>query len=180
MRLNSNSAVHFKVLRSGLAGVLILAIAAGCGIWNRSGNTAVTPEPSPEEPVANQSVSDDMEATEPDPPEQTPEASVAPANTVASNCENAQTQAEMTTCAQQSYEQANATLSQLVEQIRNQLPEGDRSSFRQVEQTWLTYRDQNCDFESSLFAGGSIEPTIYYSCLERMTSDRIEMMQDQP
>lgn len=183
MRLLSNQAVYFRPLVHGLGMGLLLAIAAGCGVWNTTDTTTAPNPTSIEEPVANQpeTIPDTPESTDAEPTESPSEVSPAPASTSnALNCENAQTQTEITTCAQQNYEDANETLSQLVNQIRNQLPEGDRIGFGEAEQAWLTYRDQNCDFESSLFAGGSIEPTMYYSCMERMTSNRIETLQNQP
>lgn len=182
MRLPFKLASHYQPLRGGLAAVLILAIAAGCGIRNRSEEPTAPPEPPPaEEPVANPpNPADDTDPAPVDSAEVSPPVRPAPSSSNLPGCETAQTQAEMTRCAQERYEQVDARLNQLVEQVRTQLSEDDRSRFGQAEQAWIDYRRQNCDFESSLFSGGSIEPMIYYSCMERMTGDRIATLQNQP
>ncbi|MGL5508493.1 MAG: lysozyme inhibitor LprI family protein, partial [Microcoleaceae cyanobacterium] len=37
---------------------------------------------------------------------------------------------------------------------------------------WITMRDKSCSFESTPFAGGSIEGLVYTKCLTRMTETR--------
>jgi len=43
---------------------------------------------------------------------------------------------------------------------------------------WVRFRDTNCTFERSSYQGGSIAPSIYYSCIEQMTKQRTEQLEN--
>jgi uncharacterized protein YecT (DUF1311 family) len=47
-----------------------------------------------------------------------------------------------------------------------------RPKFQEAQSLWLKYRDANCDGESSIYEGGTIRPTVYYSCLASVTRER--------
>ena len=47
---------------------------------------------------------------------------------------------------------------------------------RDAQRAWITYRDLACAAESTLVRGGSMEPLMYYSCLERETRSRTESL----
>ena len=40
------------------------------------------------------------------------------------------------------------------------------------ERAWLTYRDKNCDFDSTSMLGGTGETNVYSRCLYEMTKQR--------
>ena len=84
------------------------------------------------------------------------------------NCENRQSQAEMNICAARYYQSADRKLNQ----VYQQLPAPMRSQITSAQLAWIDFRDTNCDFARSLFAGGSIEPRIYNGCLGGMTEQR--------
>lgn len=87
-------------------------------------------------------------------------------------CDDPQTQYEMNVCAKNRFVSADALLNRVYKQLASKL-EGDLLvKLKAAEASWLKYRDDNCDYEGSIFAGGSIRPTIYYSCLERATKSR--------
>ncbi|HEY9817556.1 MAG TPA: lysozyme inhibitor LprI family protein [Candidatus Obscuribacterales bacterium] len=170
-----------RLLRFGL--ILGVAIAPSCG-W--MGDTAERPTPPPAAEAPSEPTSPDEPAPEPTPepsaPEPTPitpfspgEREVGVVNGV--DCQNAQTQSDMNLCAGETYKLADDDLNRLYQQVLNQLPQSDRPALIEAQEAWLAYRDTNCDFEASLFEGGSIQPLMYYSCLERMTDERIEVLQ---
>ncbi len=84
------------------------------------------------------------------------------------NCENPQTQAEMNICAARYYEDADRKLNQ----VYQQLPAPMRAQITSAQLAWIDFRDTNCDFARSLFAGGTIAPSIYNGCLGGMTEQR--------
>lgn len=164
----------------GVALAGLVAIASGCGLLNSSTPTsdaAPSAPPSPTEPTP--AVSPTPSAPPPAP--QTPTATASPdqpAPRPPSSCTNAQTQSEINACAEAEYQAADAELNQVYQALVSQLPESDRAMLTTAEESWIAYRDSNCDFEQSLFAGGSIQPSVYYSCLTRMTNERIGLLQE--
>ena len=170
-----------RLLRFGL--ILGVAIAPSCG-W--MGDTAERPTPPPAAEAPPESpTSPEEPAPEPNPepsaPEPTPITPFTPGDRDVVidgvDCQNAQTQSAMNRCAEETFKVADEDLNRLYQQVLNQLPQSDRPALIEAQEAWLTYRDDNCDFEASLFEGGSIQPLTYYSCLERMTDERIEVLQ---
>lgn len=164
----------------GIALTGLVAIASGCGMFNSSTPTsdaAPSATPSPTEPAPAVSPTPSTPVATP----QSPTATASPdqpAPRTPSSCINAQTQAEINTCAEAEYQAADAELNQVYQALVSQLSESDRAMLTTAEESWIAYRDSNCDFEQSLFAGGSIQPSVYYSCLTRMTNERIGLLQE--
>lgn len=102
------------------------------------------------------------------------------------DCENAFTQHAMNRCAHQSYLQADHALNDAYQQavsaaqaMDEYLAEGDIAAetlLRDAQRAWITYRDKACEVESLLFRGGSMQPLIYSTCLERETQSRTEAL----
>jgi uncharacterized protein YecT (DUF1311 family) len=157
-------------------GVCLVGIS-GCGWFFRQAQ-APDDSPSPTEAIAPDSPS-------PDPSEASPSTSpsdnagkpTAPVATA--DCSNAATQTELDACAKSVYESADAKLNDTYQKLASSLNEGDRQLLTDAELAWIEFRDQNCDFEQSLFEGGSVQPTVYYSCLERMTKARTQQLESQ-
>lgn len=95
--------------------------------------------------------------------------------TVKDPCKDPLTQVEMNFCSKHRYEKADAELNLVYKQLMRELEgyeKDHRPSFQQTQRIWLKYRDANCDSEASIYEGGSIRPTIYYSCLASVTQER--------
>jgi len=93
----------------------------------------------------------------------------------AADCADAPNQAAMNACAGKAYEAADAELNALYQKIRQRLA-GDAETtklFVAAQRAWLPFRDAECKFAASSVSGGSIYPTIYAECLERLTKARI-------
>ena len=96
------------------------------------------------------------------------------------------TQMDMNFCAAQSYGYADEDLNLAYQLARAQakqmdeyLQEGEvpaATMLRDAQRAWITFRDLACDVESTLVRGGSMQPLIYYSCLERETRNRTESL----
>ena len=100
------------------------------------------------------------------------------------DCSAPQTQMEMNDCASRAYASADALLNNTwkiaIRDAKNRdtyLEVGDIPSedmLRTAQRTWIKYRDQACLVESTIPRGGSIQPLIEYTCLERLTLNRVE------
>lgn len=89
------------------------------------------------------------------------------------------TQTQLNVCAKASYNAADQRLNQVYQQLQAQLSPADVELLTTAELAWLDYRDTNCKFAESIYAGGSIQPTIYFNCLERVTDARIAELEVQ-
>jgi uncharacterized protein YecT (DUF1311 family) len=89
-------------------------------------------------------------------------------------CKEDGTMAEMKKCADEKYvtadEQLNQVYEQLMVRVKDQITA--KEYLIQAQRAWITMRDKGCSFESTPFAGGSIEGLVYTKCLTRMTETR--------
>ena len=95
------------------------------------------------------------------------------------SCTDPQTQYEMNVCADRKYKAADAELNRVYNRLASMLEDKERAKLKATEVSWLKYRDDNCDYESSLYEGGSMRPAVYSSCMERMTKARTAELRGQ-
>ena len=96
-------------------------------------------------------------------------------------CKDPQTQYEMNVCSRLDYEKADAEMKKVFQQLLLELKgykKNPRTKFEEAEAVWLKYRQGNCDSEAALYEGGSIRPTIYYSCLAAITRERTKRLKE--
>lgn len=91
-----------------------------------------------------------------------------------SDCKNPATQLELNQCAVQKFHQADSALNSQYQSIFSTLDEHGKQRLKTAERAWLAYRDANCEAESDRYTGGSMQPLIKSSCLELLTSQRME------
>ena len=94
------------------------------------------------------------------------------------DCNNAQTQLEINRCAQLFYQNADKKLNQIYQQLLPKLERSRKQKLVAAQQAWIKFRDTSCEFERSGYEGGSIAPTIYFSCLEKTTQQRTQQLQE--
>ncbi len=100
------------------------------------------------------------------------------------NCTTAQTQVEMTFCAEQDWNAADARLNASYKTaiaamlgIDANLDAGDKgaeAALRAAQRVWVTYRDNTCAAEAWAMHGGSAEPMVIYGCRARVTASRVD------
>ena len=111
-------------------------------------------------------------------------------------CANASSQMEMTACATQRFERADAELNALYRRLTASARQTDRSpdngrvegddrpgeeaTLREAQRAWVTYREAHCRGEGYAERGGSMEPMIFHQCLERLTRERIAQLTLEP
>ena len=94
-------------------------------------------------------------------------------------CANAQSTAEMRDCAGREYKKVDDELNRVYRQLMSRLDdEGHKGALKAAQQVWIKYRDANCDFESYLNRGGTIEPVVRYNCLTWMTESRTKELRE--
>jgi uncharacterized protein YecT (DUF1311 family) len=95
------------------------------------------------------------------------------------SCNDAQSQAQMNACASLSATNSDKKLNLIYQQIKSRLNNfQQKKSLVETQRIWIKFRDSQCAFEKSFYSGGSIAPTIYYSCLSELTEQRNKQLQN--
>ncbi len=87
-------------------------------------------------------------------------------------CEERGSQAAASGCARREYEAADAELNKAYGRLAGILDAEEKALLKEAELAWIKYRDSNCTFESSQYAGGTMRPMIESFCLTRVTKAR--------
>lgn len=103
------------------------------------------------------------------------------------DCANAGSQNELTFCAEQDWNAADADLNRvyqsaraLMQQIDSDLPsdeQGAEMQLRDAQRAWVTFRDAACAAEGYMMHGGTAEPMVIYGCRARLTTARVQDLQ---
>jgi uncharacterized protein YecT (DUF1311 family) len=91
-------------------------------------------------------------------------------------CRSPQTQSAMNQCAGLDYRRADVELNRVYRQLVAALRRDRREQLTTAQLAWISFRDEHCDFVSSRYAGGSIQPLIQNDCLAEVTRTRIEQL----
>ena len=94
-------------------------------------------------------------------------------------CEGHGSQAEATGCAHREFQAADAELNKAYGRLAGILDAEEKGLLKEAELAWLKYRDSNCAFESSQYAGGTMRPMIESFCLARVTRARTAELKEQ-
>ena len=94
-------------------------------------------------------------------------------------CEGHGSQAEATGCARREHQAADAELNKAYNRLAATLDAEEKALLKASELAWIKYRDSNCTFESSQYAGGTMRPMIESFCLARVTRARTAELKEQ-
>lgn len=89
------------------------------------------------------------------------------------NCETPQNTAEANDC----YQQADTTLNDVYRQVRTSLTGRRKQQLIAAEQAWIGFRDAHCTFQVSKL-DTTTSSQSYFSCLQRMTQERTQELQE--
>lgn len=95
------------------------------------------------------------------------------------DCENARTQTEMNICSAAEYQAADKILNKTFNHHIKGLSKSEKQALQSAQRSWITYRDQACYSFSLTAEGGSIQPLIQSNCLNRLTNERTQLLNDQ-
>lgn len=88
-----------------------------------------------------------------------------------------ETTAEMKQCTAKTFKKADDELNKVYRELMSKLAdEGHKASLKTAQQSWLKYRDSNCDFEAYLNRGGTIYSVVVSDCMTKMTASRTKEM----
>lgn len=90
----------------------------------------------------------------------------------AASAASAQTQAQLNATAAQNLRRADQALNTQYTATTGRLSTPSRTLLRDAQRAWITFRDQQCRYESSAVRGGSAFAMVQSDCLARMTVDR--------
>jgi uncharacterized protein YecT (DUF1311 family) len=83
------------------------------------------------------------------------------------------TQLEMNDCAALEYQRFDAELNAIWPIAKSRADAlGAGATLLDAQRKWLAFRDAACTAEIAPYAGGSIQPLIWYGCLMRHTRNR--------
>jgi len=94
-------------------------------------------------------------------------------------CEEHGSQAEASGCAHREFQAADAELNKAYGRLAGILDAEEKALLKEAELAWIKYRDSNCVFESSQYAGGTMRPMIESFCLARVTRARTAELKGQ-
>lgn len=91
----------------------------------------------------------------------------------------AQSQMELNALAAGDLRKSDERLNAVYNMLRAKISEAGKKSLQTAQQSWLRFRDQECEFETMGTIGGSIHPMMVAVCLTRLTDQRIKDIETQ-
>jgi uncharacterized protein YecT (DUF1311 family) len=98
-------------------------------------------------------------------------------NEKTSPCPNAVTTLDMAQCFSKARTSSDEKLTAVYEKVLRKLDDDDADRLKKVQHLWSEYREANCSAERALYEGGSAAPVVYVACLDAMTRERTEDLQ---
>ena len=92
------------------------------------------------------------------------------------DCGDAESTAEMRTCANELYEAADAELNRVYRQLASQLSDKRREKLKAAQQAWIAFRDKSSTFAASVVEDGTMYPILEVMELTTMTKLRTEQL----
>ncbi len=92
------------------------------------------------------------------------------------DCNKATNQNEINRCAEDNYNAADRALND----AWSHLSDGAKAKLRAEERDWIARRDAACKAEAAESEGGSIYPTLLFSCMAQKTRARTKTLQSYP
>lgn len=86
----------------------------------------------------------------------------------------AQSQMELNAQAGADLRKSDEQLNAVYNKLRAKISDAGKKSLQAAQQSWLRFRDQECEFETMGTVGGSIHSMIVAICLTRLTDQRIK------
>jgi uncharacterized protein YecT (DUF1311 family) len=99
--------------------------------------------------------------------------------TVSAGPASSQTQMELNAQAASDLRKSDAQLNAVYNKLRAKISDAGKKSLQTAQQSWLRFRDQECEFEAMGTVGGSIHSMVVAVCLTRLTDQRIKDLEAQ-
>ncbi len=82
----------------------------------------------------------------------------------------------MNICAKFDYELSDKQLNKIYLSIFDNLDKKNRKNLKSAEFAWIKYRDAHCEAATNVYELGSMAPLARYSCLNMITKQRIDAL----
>jgi len=89
------------------------------------------------------------------------------------NCGDSASQTLMNQCFAREAKQDLELLDALIRELGGKLGAAQKERLEEVQSQWVKYRDAHCKWQAAFFEGGSIQPTMYSTCIIESTWNRI-------
>ena len=86
----------------------------------------------------------------------------------------AQSQMELNAQAGADLRKSDERLNAVYNKLRAKISDAGKKNLQTAQQSWLRFRDQECEFETMGTVGGSIHSMIVAICLTRLTDQRVK------
>jgi uncharacterized protein YecT (DUF1311 family) len=96
------------------------------------------------------------------------------------DCQAAQTTADMRACENARYEKAERELSAAYERLMSRLDPVARDKLRLAQRAWLKFREAQADFRADAARGGTLAPLIRITVWADMTEARTADLRQEP
>ena len=91
----------------------------------------------------------------------------------------AQSQMELNAQAGTDLRKSDEQLNAVYNKLRAKISDAGKKNLQVAQQSWLRFRDQECEFETMGTVGGSIHSMIVAICLTRLTDQRVKDLEAQ-
>ena len=91
----------------------------------------------------------------------------------------AQSQMELNAQAGADLRKSDEQLNAVYNKLRAKISDAGKNKLQVAQQSWLHFRDQECEFETMGTVGGSIHSMIVAICLTRLTDQRVKDLEAQ-
>jgi uncharacterized protein YecT (DUF1311 family) len=95
------------------------------------------------------------------------------------DCANATDQATLTQCASNSLKASDAKLNQTFRALQAKISKPGKDKLQKAQRAWLSWRDAQCDFDTSGSSGGSVHAMVLASCLDDLTKAQTKLLDSQ-
>jgi uncharacterized protein YecT (DUF1311 family) len=97
---------------------------------------------------------------------------------MALDCANAQSQYELSMCAQQESKMADKELNQVYKELMSRLDEEGKNKLKDAQRKWIKFKEANADFAADAYRGGSMEGMVYDDAIKASTIQRVKEHKD--
>ena len=92
-------------------------------------------------------------------------------------CANGMPQTEMNICGARVAGDVERRLERVWVRVRADIPRSRRDALEDAQEAWLRYREAECRFQGSQFAGGSGQPFVLSACYADLAIARIRALE---
>lgn len=100
-----------------------------------------------------------------------------PAASWADDCGTLLAQDELVDCLVAEHQKADKALNQTYQALRARLDNDARQILKKAQISWLSYRDNDCEFQASAASGGKAYMPLHISCMTEKTLHRTKELE---